>query len=222
MSLSVSLTVQPCRSAVRQQRRGLLGKVRQLPVAPVVLPRDGAAHPAGVHRVACEPVQAPHRAGTLAEPLCASGRSPSCPSQLDCQTFRYMSAYQQPFYMLQATMPQRSSTVASSAPIRVLTRGTATVVLGGGSRRTVAACCWLAAWNDREVCVCSCWQMISLSIDFYIRVFVRVYTSAAEVKNAGTKLAYVYQSQGCESFYLQRLARKVIAKHAPSRRVMSC
>ena len=59
--------------------------------------------------------------------------------------------------------------------------------------------------------MCACSQMISLSIDFYIRVFVRVYTSAAEVKNAGTKLAYVYQSQGCESFYLQRLARKVIA-----------
>lgn len=51
--------------------------------------------------------------------------------------------------------------------------------------------------------------MVSLSIDFYIRVFVRVYTSAAETKNAATKLAYVYQSQGCESFFLQRLARKV-------------
>ena len=52
-------------------------------------------------------------------------------------------------------------------------------------------------------------QVVSLSIDFYIRVFVRVYTSAAETKNAATKLAYVYQSQGCESFYLQRVARKV-------------
>lgn len=52
-------------------------------------------------------------------------------------------------------------------------------------------------------------QVVSLSIDFYIRVFVRVYTSAAEVKNSATKLAYVYQSQGCESFFLQRLARKV-------------
>ena len=50
---------------------------------------------------------------------------------------------------------------------------------------------------------------MSLSIDFYIRVFVRVYTSAAETKNSATKLAYVYQSQGCESFFLQRLARKV-------------
>ena len=52
-------------------------------------------------------------------------------------------------------------------------------------------------------------QVLSLSIDFYIRVFVRVYTSAAETKNAATKLAYVWQSQGCESFTLQRLARKV-------------
>jgi N2,N2-dimethylguanosine tRNA methyltransferase len=51
--------------------------------------------------------------------------------------------------------------------------------------------------------------IVSLSIDFYVRVFVRVFTSAAEVKNTAARLAYVYQSQGCDSFFLQRVARKV-------------
>mmetsp|Transcript_27832 Transcript_27832/g.49727 ORF Transcript_27832/g.49727 Transcript_27832/m.49727 type:complete len:523 (-) Transcript_27832:218-1786(-) len=51
--------------------------------------------------------------------------------------------------------------------------------------------------------------MLSLSIDFYIRVFVRVYTSPSIIKEAGTKLAYIYQSQGCDSFFLQPVAEKV-------------
>jgi hypothetical protein len=45
--------------------------------------------------------------------------------------------------------------------------------------------------------------MLSLSVDFYVRVFVRVFTSAAVVKDSATKLAYLYQSQGCDSYYLQ-------------------
>ena len=52
--------------------------------------------------------------------------------------------------------------------------------------------------------------VLSCSIDFYVRMFVRVYDSAAEVKNAGTKMGYVYQSQGCDSFYWQRIGRKVV------------
>ena len=52
-------------------------------------------------------------------------------------------------------------------------------------------------------------QLLSLSIDFYVRVFVRVYTSAIEVKDAATKLMYVYQSSGCDSFYTQAVGRKV-------------
>lgn len=52
-------------------------------------------------------------------------------------------------------------------------------------------------------------QMLSLSIDFYVRVFVRVYTSASEVKDAAAKLLYVYQSSGCDSFYTQPVGRKV-------------
>lgn len=52
--------------------------------------------------------------------------------------------------------------------------------------------------------------ILSLSIDFYIRVFVRVYTSAAAVKDSPTKLMYVWQSQGCDSFYSQRIGRKAV------------
>ena len=56
-------------------------------------------------------------------------------------------------------------------------------------------------------------QMLSLSIDFYVRVFVRVFTSPKDVKDAATRLAYVYQSSGCDSFYLQPVGRKV---HCPA------
>ncbi|EFN59063.1 hypothetical protein CHLNCDRAFT_29505, partial [Chlorella variabilis] len=52
--------------------------------------------------------------------------------------------------------------------------------------------------------------VLSLSIDFYIRIFVRVYTSAAEVKNSATRLGYVWQSTGCDSFYWQRVGRKAV------------
>lgn len=41
------------------------------------------------------------------------------------------------------------------------------------------------------------------------QVFVRVYTSAAAVKDSPSKLAYVFQSQGCDAFYFQRVGRKV-------------
>ena len=51
--------------------------------------------------------------------------------------------------------------------------------------------------------------MMSLSVDFYVRVFVRIYTSPAAVKDSGSKLMYVYQSQGCDSFYTQKVGRKV-------------
>ncbi|KAL3663062.1 hypothetical protein V7S43_012002 [Phytophthora oleae] len=45
----------------------------------------------------------------------------------------------------------------------------------------------------------------SCSIDFYVRVFVRVYKSPVNVKKAMTKLSYVYQCVQCESFHLQSL-----------------
>jgi len=49
--------------------------------------------------------------------------------------------------------------------------------------------------------------VISLSIDFYIRVFVRVYTSPIATKEAPCKLSYVYQCVGCDSHELQPVAR---------------
>ena len=49
--------------------------------------------------------------------------------------------------------------------------------------------------------------VLSLSIDFYVRVFVRVYKRPAEVKKSAAKRAFVLQSAGCPSFYLQPLAR---------------
>lgn len=52
--------------------------------------------------------------------------------------------------------------------------------------------------------------LLSLSIDFYVRVFVRVYVSPNDVKESSTKQSYIYQSQGCESFELQRVGRKVL------------
>ena len=42
--------------------------------------------------------------------------------------------------------------------------------------------------------------LASFGIDFYIRVFVRVYESPAEVKKSSTKMGCVYQSTGCPSF----------------------
>ncbi len=50
--------------------------------------------------------------------------------------------------------------------------------------------------------------LLSVSVDFYVRVFVRVYTSAAAIKDTPCKLAYVWQSSGCDSFWLQPVGQK--------------
>ncbi|KAI9905589.1 hypothetical protein PsorP6_014229 [Peronosclerospora sorghi] len=47
--------------------------------------------------------------------------------------------------------------------------------------------------------------LASCSIDFYVRVFVRVYKSPVNVKKAMTKLSYVFQCIQCESFHFQPL-----------------
>jgi len=61
--------------------------------------------------------------------------------------------------------------------------------------------------------------VLSVSVDFYIRVFVRIFTSANAMKNTPLKLSYVYQCVGCDSFHLQPLARTVnknnSVRHAP-------
>ncbi|KAJ3644543.1 hypothetical protein Zmor_022268 [Zophobas morio] len=47
--------------------------------------------------------------------------------------------------------------------------------------------------------------LLSLSADFYIRVFVRVFTSAKTCKQTLSKLSMVYHCTGCGSFQLQPL-----------------
>jgi hypothetical protein len=44
---------------------------------------------------------------------------------------------------------------------------------------------------------------LSLSVDFYIRVFVRIYDSPVEVKRSLLRRTMVHQSVQCESFYCQ-------------------
>lgn len=49
--------------------------------------------------------------------------------------------------------------------------------------------------------------VLSISVDFYVRVFVRIYTSPATVKSTPTKLSYVYQCKGCDAFHLEPVGR---------------
>ena len=50
--------------------------------------------------------------------------------------------------------------------------------------------------------------IISCSIDFYVRVFVRVHKSAANVKESSTKSALVYHCGSCSSFHVQPRSRR--------------
>jgi len=54
--------------------------------------------------------------------------------------------------------------------------------------------------------------LLSLSIDFYCRVFVRVHTSQLRCKQSTSKLGHVYQCFGCESMALQPLGLTTTAK----------
>merc|ERR550519_1174049 len=49
--------------------------------------------------------------------------------------------------------------------------------------------------------------LLSLSIDFYCRVFVRVYTGQAVCKQTTSKLGHVHQCTGCESLAFQPLGK---------------
>ncbi|PON42918.1 tRNA methyltransferase, Trm [Parasponia andersonii] len=51
--------------------------------------------------------------------------------------------------------------------------------------------------------------VLSVQMDFYVRVFVRVYSSASAMKNTPLKLSYVYQCTGCDSFHLQPIGRTI-------------
>lgn len=54
--------------------------------------------------------------------------------------------------------------------------------------------------------------LVSISADFYMRVFVRVFKGQSKVKESVTKLALVYHCVGCGSFSLQPLGEKVPTK----------
>ncbi|KAK2466885.1 hypothetical protein APHAL10511_001143 [Amanita phalloides] len=61
--------------------------------------------------------------------------------------------------------------------------------------------------------------LLSLSIDFYVRIFVRVQTSANEVKKALTKASIYYICSSCHAFYGQPLGRGVEKGHGTSANV---
>ncbi|KAF9779174.1 N2 N2-dimethylguanosine tRNA methyltransferase [Thelephora terrestris] len=58
--------------------------------------------------------------------------------------------------------------------------------------------------------------LLSLSIDFYVRLFVRVGSSPAEVKKVSSKISTYYVCSGCQSFYGQPLGRVIDKSHEGS------
>lgn len=54
--------------------------------------------------------------------------------------------------------------------------------------------------------------LLSLSVDFYVRVFVKVLTGQAKVKRSVSKMAMVYHCVGCGSFSLQKLGLTIPTK----------
>ena len=57
---------------------------------------------------------------------------------------------------------------------------------------------------------------LSMSIDYYVRVFVRVHEQPAEVKRSCLKTAYVLQSAQCPSFWIQPIGVQKKNNFAPS------
>ncbi|PIL24069.1 hypothetical protein GSI_13820 [Ganoderma sinense ZZ0214-1] len=51
--------------------------------------------------------------------------------------------------------------------------------------------------------------LLSLSIDFYVRLFVRIHSSPIDVKKVFSQTAVYYVCTGCQSFYEQPLGRMV-------------
>ncbi|OCH94961.1 N2,N2-dimethylguanosine tRNA methyltransferase [Obba rivulosa] len=58
--------------------------------------------------------------------------------------------------------------------------------------------------------------LLSLSIDFYVRLFVRVFSSPSEVKKAISKTSTYYICTGCQASYEQPLGRVVERVHEAS------
>ena len=51
--------------------------------------------------------------------------------------------------------------------------------------------------------------LMSLTVDFYIRLFIRIKTAAAECHHSIRKYSYIHQCTCCESFYLQPMGEEV-------------
>ena len=80
--------------------------------------------------------------------------------------------------------------------------------------RMVLACLQTHAARYKRYIV----PMVSCSIDFYVRLFVRVYTSPQEVKKSASKLSHVFQCGQCKSFTLHPVAvEKRTAADKPGR-----
>lgn len=52
--------------------------------------------------------------------------------------------------------------------------------------------------------------LISVSVDFYVRLFVQVYTQQAETKKSASKLSQVYQCKECKTVELNKLGSHTI------------
>ncbi|VDM96716.1 unnamed protein product [Thelazia callipaeda] len=52
--------------------------------------------------------------------------------------------------------------------------------------------------------------LLSVSVDYYLRVFVKIHTSAVMAKDSITKISYVFACTGCHSLHLQPLAKKAV------------
>ncbi|XP_048377734.1 tRNA (guanine(26)-N(2))-dimethyltransferase isoform X2 [Stegostoma tigrinum] len=51
--------------------------------------------------------------------------------------------------------------------------------------------------------------LLSVSVDFYIRVFVQVFTGQAKVKASASKQALIYHCVGCGTFHIQRMGKMI-------------
>lgn len=58
--------------------------------------------------------------------------------------------------------------------------------------------------------------MISLSVDFYVRIFVQVVSSAIEAKKSISKSALVFQCTQCPAYYLHYLGREGKNRNTPN------
>eukprot|EP01029_Cantina_marsupialis_P011852 TRINITY_DN26357_c0_g1_i1.p1 TRINITY_DN26357_c0_g1~~TRINITY_DN26357_c0_g1_i1.p1 ORF type:complete len:560 (+),score=168.05 TRINITY_DN26357_c0_g1_i1:40-1719(+) len=58
--------------------------------------------------------------------------------------------------------------------------------------------------------------LVSVSVDFYVRLFVRVVNSPIETKRTPSRTAHIYQCMGCDCFHLQHLGRTEGHKFGPA------